>query len=135
MPRQGLFEFGFVRRAPYVSAAVLFLWLLIVWNAGRRAFASDAGSAPGWDWLVLGYAVWTVIGFIWLPRALRHARETKPMAKVPAFEVVRFALAPAVFLIAFSAVALGADGWTMTIGLVLSGVLLLANARATAASE
>jgi hypothetical protein len=101
-----------------------------MWNSGHDLFESD--GEHGWlNWFVVAFVLYALIVSLvvvprWLaPKILEEGQEGRLF-------VIGLAFAVAPFLVAFASAGAGGDTWAMTLGLVVSVVLLFLNARTMA---
>jgi hypothetical protein len=112
----------------------MFVAMLLVWDTGRTAFASDEGTHGWLDWLAIAFIAYGAIGVLVLvpklfaPRAFREGADPERVRLQ--LSSMRLAIAVAPFLVSFALVGAGADQWVATVGLVASTLLLVAYVRA-----
>jgi len=121
---------GYVVRAPYVAAAVLFAALAFVFDTFRRLH--DAHGQRGWlDWVVVGFVLYACVALVLLPRLVARGRKT-PSVSVA---LIRSAVAVCPCVIGIGAWSIGADEWAAVAAFVASTALLLVAARITASQH
>ena len=113
-------------RAPFAGAAATVILVLLLWS---YAFLFDANASRAWlDWVVVGFCAYTVFAALVLIPKVVVPRARKPPSDA-ALASMRWAFAVAPFLIAFGAVAAGADHWTLAAGVAVSTTLLFLDAK------
>ena len=114
---------------PWLYAAVTIVVSLVIWDAGRTAFESDAGARPWLNLVVLAFVIYAaVVVLILVPRVYVSRAKPRGQARL-SYLGWAFAFSPVLVALGLSAV--GADQWAATIALVATCVLLLVNAGAT----
>ena len=115
-----------LRKGPYAAAVVTSLLLLMIWDAGRRAFTSD-GDHSWLTWVALAFVAYGVgVALVFVPRYF------VPRARgwgLDQLAWLRWAFAISPFMIAFGLWAAGADRWVATAGLVVSVLLVFIAAK------
>lgn len=122
-------------RSPGRVAVVVAFVVLLMWNSGRRVFVDDAGSHPGWNWIVLFFIGYAAFGLaVGVPRLIApRARRSGQDEQLVGFQLasIRLAIGVAPFLTGFASLGAGAEQWVFSLALVATLVCLAEYVRAT----
>jgi hypothetical protein len=122
-------------RLPLRVAGVAVVAWILMWDTGRSVFATDQGTHPWLDGIVLASIAYSAIAQLLLlprllvPRALRAA--TRPDRVPLTVASMRLAFASTPFMVGFALVGAGANQWVSTVALLASTLLLIPYVRQT----
>ena len=116
-----------LQRSPYVWLVATVLSFLVLLS-GLAPIAQSPGSGSTTLAIVAaGFILYSVVAWIVFPRLRAKSRKAAPSPETMAYILWTFAATP--FVIAWAAVAAGAEQWAVALGFVVGVGLLIATVR------